>query len=74
MAVGRVLATSGPGATNLVTGLADAWNGFHSPGGLYGEREPGAIGSDAFQEADITGITLPVTKHNFLVRDSADLP
>lgn len=71
---GVCLATSGPGATNLVTGLADAWMDSIPLVAFTGNVNRAAIGSDAFQEADITGITLPVTKHNFLVRDSKDLP
>ena len=64
----------GPGATNLVTGLADAWMDSIPLVAFTGNVNRAAIGSDTFQEADITGITLPVTKHNFLVRDSKDLP
>ena len=66
---GVVLATSGPGATNLVTGLATAWMDSIPMVAFTGNVARSAIGSDAFQEADITGITLPITKHNFLVRD-----
>lgn len=71
---GVCLATSGPGATNLVTGLATAWMDSIPMVAFTGNVPRAAIGSDAFQEADITGITLPVTKHNFLVRDAKDLP
>lgn len=71
---GVCLATSGPGATNLVTGLATAWMDSIPMVAFTGNVARSAIGSDAFQEADITGITLPITKHNFLVRRSEDLP
>ena len=71
---GVCLATSGPGATNLVTGLATAWMDSIPLVAFTGNVARSAIGTDAFQEADITGITLPVTKHNFLVRRSEDLP
>ncbi len=71
---GVCLATSGPGATNLVTGLATAWMDSIPMVAFTGNVSTAAIGSDAFQEADITGITLPITKHNFLVRDAKDLP
>lgn len=68
------LATSGPGATNLVTGIADAYMDSIPVVFFTGNVATAAIGSDAFQEADITGITLPVTKHNYLVKDAAELP
>ncbi|HET7558673.1 MAG TPA: biosynthetic-type acetolactate synthase large subunit [Limnochordia bacterium] len=71
---GVVLATSGPGATNLVTGLLTAHMDSIPLVAFTGNVARKAIGSDAFQEADITGITLPVTKHNFLVHDAADVP
>lgn len=71
---GVCLATSGPGATNLVTGLATAWMDSIPMVAFTGNVPRTAIGSDAFQEADITGITLPITKHNFLVSRSEDLP
>ncbi|MBO2520998.1 MAG: acetolactate synthase, large subunit, biosynthetic type [Firmicutes bacterium] len=71
---GVVLATSGPGATNLVTGLATAWMDSIPLVAFTGNVARSAIGTDAFQEADITGITLPITKHNFLVRRAEDLP
>lgn len=71
---GVCLATSGPGATNLVTGLATAWMDSIPMVAFTGNVPRAAIGTDAFQEADITGITLPITKHSFLVRDSRDLP
>lgn len=71
---GVVLATSGPGATNLVTGLTDAWMDSIPLVVFTGNVALAAIGSDAFQEADITGITTPITKHNYLVRNAQDLP
>ncbi len=71
--VGVVIATSGPGATNLVTGLATANMDSIPLVALTGQVKSHLIGNDAFQEADITGITRPVTKHNFLVRDVREL-
>ncbi len=71
---GVVLATSGPGATNLVTPIADAYMDSIPLVCFTGNVATTAIGTDAFQEADITGITLPITKHNFLVRNAQDLP
>jgi acetolactate synthase-1/2/3 large subunit len=71
---GVVLATSGPGATNLVTALATAYMDSIPVVAITGQVPTHAIGSDAFQEADTVGITRPCTKHNFLVRDVADLP
>jgi|LSQX01.1.fsa_nt_gb acetolactate synthase-1/2/3 large subunit len=68
------LATSGPGATNLVTGIANAYMDSIPVVFFTGNVATTAIGSDAFQEADITGITLPITKHNYLVKDARDLP
>jgi acetolactate synthase I/II/III large subunit len=72
--VGVCLATSGPGATNLVTGIANAYMDSIPMVALTGQVPTFAIGKDAFQEADITGITMPITKHNFLVTSPADLP
>src|SRR4051794_19859567 len=72
--VGVCMATSGPGATNLVTPLADAYMDSVPIVAITGQVPSGAIGTDAFQEADIRGITMPVTKHNFLVTDAADIP
>jgi acetolactate synthase I/II/III large subunit len=72
--VGVCCATSGPGATNLVTGIANAWLDSVPMVALTGEVGRGLIGRDGFQEADITGITLPVTKHNYLALDAQDLP
>src|SRR5262245_52719307 len=65
--VGVCMATSGPGATNLVTPIADAYMDSVAMVAITGQVPSGAIGSDAFQEADIHGITLPITKHNDLV-------
>ncbi len=72
--VGVCMATSGPGATNLVTPLADAYMDSVPVVAITGQVPSGSIGTDAFQEADIRGITFPVTKHNFLVTDPADIP
>ncbi|NHD17315.1 MULTISPECIES: acetolactate synthase large subunit [unclassified Actinopolyspora] len=71
---GVCMATSGPGATNLVTALADASMDSVPMVAITGQQSTGLIGTDAFQEADICGITLPVTKHNFLVTDPAEIP
>ena len=71
--VGVCIATSGPGATNLVTGLATAMMDSSPIVAITGQVPIPAIGSDAFQETDVTGVTLPVTKHNYLVTDVADL-
>ncbi|MDX6310383.1 MAG: acetolactate synthase large subunit [Nocardioidaceae bacterium] len=72
--VGVCMATSGPGATNLVTPIADAHMDSVPVVAITGQVGRTAIGTDAFQEADICGITLPITKHNFLVQDAADIP
>ncbi len=72
--VGVCMATSGPGATNLVTPIADAYMDSVPMVAITGQVPSPAIGSDAFQEADICGITLPITKHNFLVTDPLDIP
>lgn len=72
-AVGVVLATSGPGATNLVTGIANAYLDSIPLVAITGNVPTSQIGSDSFQEVDITGITLPITKHSFFVRDVARL-
>lgn len=71
--VGVCLATSGPGACNLVTGIATAYMDSIPIVALTGQVPTGLLGNDAFQESDITGITMPVTKHNYLVKDVADL-
>ncbi|MBW6519301.1 MAG: acetolactate synthase large subunit [ANME-2 cluster archaeon] len=72
--VGVCLATSGPGATNLVTGIATAYMDSIPMVAITGQVPSSMIGNDAFQEANITGITLPITKHNYLVTDVNDLP
>jgi len=72
--VGVTMATSGPGATNLVTALADANMDSVPVVAITGQVTAGLIGTDAFQEADIVGITLPVTKHSYLVTDPDDIP
>ena len=71
--VGVVMATSGPGATNLVTGIATAMMDSSPIVCLTGQVPTAFIGTDAFQETDVTGITLPITKHNYLVRHVDDL-
>ena len=71
--VGVCMATSGPGATNLVTPIADAQMDSVPLVAITGQVPSGAIGSDAFQEADIRGITMPITKHNFLVTNPNDI-
>jgi acetolactate synthase-1/2/3 large subunit len=72
--VGVCIATSGPGATNLVTGIATAYMDSVPMVAITGQVPRSMIGNDAFQEADITSITLPITKHNYLVQDVNDLP
>ena len=72
--VGVAVATSGPGATNLVTPLATAMMDSVPVVAITGQVPRAAIGRDAFQETDTTGITLPITKHNYLVMDTADIP
>lgn len=72
--VGVCIATSGPGATNLVTGIATAYMDSVPLVVITGNVATTLIGTDAFQEADITGITMPITKHSYLVRDVEDLP
>ena len=71
--VGVCIATSGPGATNLVTPIADAYMDSVPIVAITGQVPRAAIGSDAFQEADISGITLPITKHSFLVQRPEDV-
>lgn len=71
---GVVLATSGPGATNLVTGITDAMMDSIPLVVFTGQVATGVIGTDAFQEADVIGITMPITKHNYQVRSMEDLP
>ncbi|NLA28466.1 MAG: acetolactate synthase large subunit, partial [Propionibacterium sp.] len=72
--VGVCIATSGPGATNLVTALADAALDSVPIVAITGQVNSSFIGTDAFQEADIRGITMPITKHNFLIKRTEDIP
>ena len=72
--VGVCLATSGPGATNLVTGIANAYLDSIPLVAITGQVKDDLIGTDAFQEADVTGITLPIVKHSYLVHRPADIP
>src|SRR6202046_2914101 len=71
--VGVCMATSGPGATNLVTPIADAYMDSVPIVAITGQVSSSLIGTDGFQEADISGITIPVTKHNFLVTKADDI-
>src|SRR5512132_4154423 len=71
--VGVCVATSGPGATNLVTGIATAMLDSSPVVCITGQVSSTLLGSDAFQETDVTGITLPITKHNYLVTRAADI-
>jgi len=72
--VGVCLATSGPGACNLVTGIATAYMDSIPIVAITGQVPTSLLGNDAFQESDITGITMPVTKHNYLVKKAYDIP
>lgn len=72
--VGVCVATSGPGATNLVTPIADAWMDSTPLVAITGQVSSLVVGKDAFQETDITGITMPITKHNYLVKRIEDIP
>ena len=72
--VGVCVGTSGPGATNLVTPIADAWMDGTPLVAITGQVSSALLGTDAFQEVDITGITVPITKHNYLVTHAEDLP
>ena len=72
--VGVCIATSGPGATNLVTGLMTAYMDSVPMVAIVGQVATAVLGKDAFQESDITGITMPITKHNYLVKNVKDLP
>ena len=72
--VGVCLATSGPGATNLITGIANAYMDSVPMVIITGQVPTSQVGTDSFQEVDITGITFPVTKHNYLVKDPKQLP
>ena len=72
--VGVAIATSGPGATNLVTAIADAYMDSVPLLAITGQVFSTLMGTDAFQEADIVGITMPITKHSFLVTDASEIP
>ena len=72
--VGVCIATSGPGATNLITGIATAYMDSVPLVAITGQVGVSLIGKDSFQEADIRGITTPITKHNYLVKKIKDLP
>ena len=72
--VGVCVATSGPGATNLVTPISDAWMDSSPMVAITGQVSGALLGTDAFQETDIIGITVPITKHSYLVRDARDIP
>lgn len=72
--VGVALATSGPGATNLVTGIADAYIDSIPLVAITGQVASPLMGTDAFQEVDIFGITLPIVKHSFIIRSTSDIP
>jgi acetolactate synthase-1/2/3 large subunit len=72
--VGVCLATSGPGATNLITGLATSYMDSTPVVALTGQVGVSMLGRDAFQEADLTGITIPITKHNYLVKEAESIP
>ena len=72
--VGVAMATSGPGATNLVTPIADAWMDSTPLVCITGQVRSNLIGTDAFQETDATGITMPIVKHSWLVQDARELP
>jgi len=72
--IGVCLATSGPGAVNLVTGLATAYMDSVPLVAITGQVKTSLIGNDAFQEADVTGITRSITKHNYLVKDAREIP
>jgi len=72
--VGVCIATSGPGATNLVTGIATAYMDSSPVLSIAGQVPTHLIGNDAFQEVDMIGITMPITKHNFQVTDANEIP
>ena len=72
--VGVAFATSGPGATNLVTAIADAYMDSVPTVFITGQVRTDLIGTDGFQEADVTGITLPIVKHSFMVTDPGQIP
>src|SRR5512136_2416437 len=72
--VGGCVATSGPGATNLVTGIATAYMDSIPIVAITGQVAMPLLGRDSFQEADITGITIPIIKHNYLIKNVKDIP
>src|SRR3970282_2430235 len=72
--VGVAIATSGPGATNLVTPIADAWMDSTPLVCITGQVRTTLIGPDAFQECDITGVTMPIVKHSWLVQEAREIP
>src|SRR3970282_2228916 len=72
--VGVCFATSGPGATNIVTGIANAWMDSVPMVCVTGQVITALLGRDGFQEADITGIVIPIVKHSYLVLDAAEIP
>ena len=72
--VGVCIATSGPGATNLITGIANAYMDSSPIIALTGQVSSNLIGNDAFQEADIMGISMPITKHNYQIKDIDSIP
>lgn len=72
--VGVCMATSGPGATNLITGIANAMMDSVPMVCITGNVSTAVMGTDAFQEIDILGVTLPIVKHSWIVRDPADVP
>jgi len=72
--LGVAVVTSGPGATNAITGIADAMSDSVPLLVFTGQVARAGIGKDAFQEADIVGITMPITKYNYQVRETADIP
>jgi len=71
--VGVCMATSGPGACNLVTGIATAWMDSIPIVAITGQVKTNLVGTDSFQEADVTGITIPITKHNYLIKDPHEI-
>ncbi len=72
--VGVAIVTSGPGATNAITGIADAMGDSVPLFSFTGQVATRGIGKDAFQEADVLGMTMPITKYNYQIRDTADIP
>lgn len=72
--VGVAIVTSGPGATNAITGIADAMGDSVPLLVFSGQVATRGIGKDAFQEADVLGMTMPITKYNYQIRDTADIP